>query len=130
ARGFSGNSKVLKDKTEFTIQYRTNGVVTVAVVYNHGYEVIYHYEVQQKVPSFVQNGNTVTFGQLDDLFIVRYAEGTYKTSNQIKNAEGSQYVKPAEIVNGFITVTLDPGTYTFCVQYNDESYNYYVVTVE
>jgi len=129
-RSFSGKDRSLKGKTEFTIQYRTNGVVTVAVVYNHGYEVIYHYDVQQKVPSFVQNGNTVTFGQLDGLNLVRYAEGVYETSNQIKNAEGSKAIKASAIVDGFITVTLDPGTYTFCVQYLDESFNYYVVTVE
>ena len=130
ARGFSGKDRTLKDKTEYTIQYRTNGMVTVAVVYNNGYQVIYHYDVQQKTPTMVQSGNTVTFGDLDDLTLIRYAKGEYTSSNQIKNAAGSKVVKPDAITDGFITVTLESGTYTFCVQYNDESYNYYTVTVE
>ena len=33
--------------------------------------------------------------------------------------------------NGNITVKLTTaGTYTFCVQYDDESYNYYIITVD
>ena len=129
-RSFAGSSRALKDKTEFTIQYRTNGLVTIAVVYHNGYQVMYYYDVQQKTPSFVQNGNTVTIGQLDDLNVIRYAEGIYTTSSQIKAAEGSKVLKAAAIVDGFITVTLEPGTYTFCVQYFDESYNYYTVVVD
>ena len=129
-RSYSGASRALKDKTEFTIQYRTNGLVTVAVVYHNGYQVMYYYDVQQKTPSFVQNGNTVTFGQLDDLNLIRYAEGVYTTSAQIKAAPDSKVLKSSAMVDGFITVTLEPGTYTFCVQYFDESYNYYTVTVE
>ena len=35
------------------------------------------------------------------------------------------------VKDGVITVTdLEPGTYTFCVQYNDQSYNYFTVVVE
>jgi len=75
-------------------------------------------------------GSTVTFTSLDDLKVIRYAKGEYTTSNQIKNAEGSRVIKSDAISDGFITVTLEGGTYTFCVQYNDESYNYYTVTVE
>ena len=129
-RSFSG-ATVLKSGTgEYTIQYRQNGLVTIAVVYNHGYEVMLTYNVQQKVPTFVQNGNTVTFGDLDDLNVVRYAKGTYTTSAQIKAAAGSKALKASSIIDGQITVTLDPGTYTFCVQYYDESYNYFVVNVD
>ncbi|MBE6686927.1 MAG: hypothetical protein E7591_06805 [Ruminococcaceae bacterium] len=129
-RSFSGATVMKSGTGNYTIQYRENGTVTIAVVYKHGYEVMFTYEVQQKVPSFVQNGNTVTFGQLDGLNLIRYAKGTYTTSSQIKLAEGSQVVKSNAIVDGFITIKLDEGTYTFCVQYDDESYNYYVVTVE
>jgi len=129
-RSFAGSSRALAGKTEFTIQYRTNGLVTVAVVYHNGYQVMYYYNVEQKVPSFVQNGNTVTFGQLDDLNVIRYAEGKYTTSAQIKAAEGSKVLKSSAMIDGYITITLEPGTYTFCVQYFDESYNYYTVTVE
>ncbi|MBR5514572.1 MAG: InlB B-repeat-containing protein [Clostridia bacterium] len=129
-RSFSGATVMKSGTGNYTIQYRENGTVTVAIVYTHGYEVIFNYEVQKKVPSFVQNGNTVTFGQLDDLNVLRYAAGRYSTSSQIKAAAGSKALKSSSIIDGFITVTLDPGTYTFCVQYFDESYNYYVVTVE
>ena len=60
--------------------------------------------------------------------MVRYAEGTYKTSNGVKNATGSKYVK--ELTDGQVVVEdLAPGTYTFCVQYDDESFSFHYVTV-
>ncbi|MBR4881158.1 MAG: hypothetical protein IKU19_04450 [Clostridia bacterium] len=128
ARAFSGKD-VLKGKDEYTIQYRNNGLVTVAVVYNNGYTVMYYYDVQQKVPEMTQKGNVISFFELDDLKLIRYAEGEYVTSKEIKNAKGSKVVKPEDLNYGFFQIELDPGTYTFCVQYNDESYNYYVVNV-
>ncbi|MBR6514586.1 MAG: hypothetical protein IKT46_07115 [Clostridia bacterium] len=106
-------------------------MVTVAVQYNDGYTKIYTYTVEQKVPTFVQSNNVVTIGNIDDLYIVRYAPGEWTTSSQIKKAPGSVAVKYSAAVDGVITVkNLKTGTYTFCVQYNDESYNYYVITVE
>ena len=129
-RSFSGATVMKSGTGSYTIQYRENGTVTVAIVYTHGYEVMMTYEVQKKVPSFTQSGNTVSFGELDGLNLIRYAKGTYTTSAQIKLAAGSQVLKSTAIVDGFITVNLEPGTYTFCVQYDDESYNYYVVTAK
>jgi len=115
---------------EYMIQYRESGRVTVAVVYENGYNAFYYYDVQRKEPTFTREGNKVIFGDLDDLKVVRYAKGEYTSSNQIKNAAGSVALTPKKIVDGFITVELkSAGTYTFCVQYNDESYNYYTVTV-
>ncbi|MBQ3182758.1 MAG: leucine-rich repeat protein [Clostridia bacterium] len=128
SRSFSAN--VIKDADSYMIQYRNEGVVTIAVVYNNGYEAIYKYNVKKKVPIVVQNGNTVIFTQLDDLNVIRYAKGEFTTSAQIKRAAGSVALKRDKIVDGKISVILSPGTYTFCVQYNDESYNYYIVTVE
>ncbi|MBR5516275.1 MAG: hypothetical protein IKU52_08745, partial [Clostridia bacterium] len=64
------------------------------------------------------------------LKVIRYAKGEYKTSNEIKNAPGSISVSGKTMTADTYTVTLASGTYTFCVQYNDESYNYYTVTVE
>jgi len=128
ARAFTAKT-IAKSGDEYTIQYRENGIVTVAVVYNNGYEVIYKYNVTKKVPVMTQEGSTVTFGNLDDLKVIRYAEGTYTTSNQIKNAHGSKSIQGYKIETESYSVTLTPGTYTFCVQYNDESYNYYTVTV-
>ena len=130
ARAFTAKNDI-KGADTYKIQYRQNGVVTVAVQYNDGYTKIYTYTVEQKVPTFVQDGNTVTIGNIDDLYIVRYAMGEYKTSSEIKKAQGSVAVKASAAVDGVITITgLKTGTYTFCVQYNDESYNYYVITVE
>ena len=129
ARNFS-NKSAIKDTEEYTIQYREEGMVTVTVEYNNGYVKVFHYEVQKKVPSVEQNGNTVTFGGLDGLVMIRYAEGTYSNVSQIKAATGSKVLKAADMVDGYISVTLEAGTYTFCVQYDDESYNYYTITVE
>ncbi|MBQ3183138.1 MAG: hypothetical protein IJB57_05675, partial [Clostridia bacterium] len=79
----------------------------------------------------VQSGNVVTIGNIDDLYVLRYAPGEYSTAAQIKAAEGSKAVKASAAVDGVITIKgLKSGTYTFCVQYNDESFNYYVITVE
>ena len=130
ARAFTAKNDI-KGADSYKIQYRNNGVVTVAVQYNDGYTKIYTYTVEQKVPDFKQDGNTVTIGNIDDLYIVRYAMGEYKTSSEIKKAAGSVAIKATVAVDGVITITgLKAGTYTFCVQYNDESYNYYVITVE
>jgi len=129
ARAFTGKT-VLKGLDEYSIQYRDEGLVTVAVVYNNGYEVIYKYNVTKKSPGFTQEGNTVTFTNLEDFKVIRYAVGVYTTSNQIKNAKGSVTVSAKNMTKASYSVTLAPGTYTFCVQYNDESYNYYTVTVE
>ena len=130
ARAFTAKNDI-KGADTYKIQYRYNGKVTVAVQYNDGYTKIYTYTVEQKVPTFVQDGNTVTIGNIDDLYIVRYAAGEWTTSSQIKKAPGSVALKASAAVDGVITVkNLKAGTYTFCVQYNDESYNYYVITVK
>jgi len=128
ARGFT--SKYIPDKSSYMIQYRDNGVVTVAVCYENGYSVFYTYEVKQKVPSFTQDGNLFTISDLDDLKVVRYAKGEYTTSSQIKNAPGSVAMTENHVTNGMMKIRIQgTGVYTFCVQYKDESYNYYVVTI-
>ncbi len=130
ARGFTAKNDI-KGADSYKIQYRENGVVTVAVQYNDGYTAFYTYEVAKKTPDFKQDGNTVTIGNIDGLYVVRYAQGEYTTAGQIKNAEGSRALKATAAVDGVITINnLKTGKYTFCVQYADESYNYYVITVE
>ena len=128
-RGFTAKSSI-KGADEYTIQYRENGTATVAVVYNDGYEAFYTWEVAKKEPTVEQNGKTLVFGNLDGLYNIRYALGEYKTSAQIK-AAGSVAIKPSRIdENGNITVKLtSTGIYTFCVQYDDESFNYFNITV-
>jgi len=126
----SFNAKVIGGKSTYTVQYRENGRVTVGVAYNNGYYDIYHYDVAKRIPEMLQEDDTFTFSDLEGLQNIRYAPGEHYSSASIKNAEGSVTIKKTEVIDGKVTVTLDPGTYTFCVQYDDESYNYYTVTVE
>lgn len=128
SRAFSAKD-VLKGLTEYTIQYRDNGRVTVGVVYNNGYEELYKYDVAKRVPTVIRNDQTVTFGELEHLQNIRYAKGLYSTSSEIKNAEGSVTIKKTDVVNNEVSITLDYGTYSFCVQYDDESYNYYTFEI-
>ncbi|MBQ4561307.1 MAG: hypothetical protein IJA55_03120 [Clostridia bacterium] len=130
ARAFTAKNDI-KGAESYMVQYRKSGKVTVAVQYNDGYTKIYTYEVEQKVPTFVQSNNVVTISDIDDLYVIRYAPGEWTTSSQIKAATGSKALKANAAVDGVITIKdLKAGTYTFCVQYNDESYNYFVITVE
>ncbi len=128
SRSFS--SAVIKGAEEYTIQYRNEGEVTIIVEYNNGYVRFFYYNVHHRSPEVKQEESTVSFSSLEGLQVIRYAEGLYTTGSEIKNAADSQYIRPSAMVDGVITVTLEPGTYTFLVQYNDESYNYYTITVE
>ena len=124
-------AKYITNKESYMVQYRENGTYTVAVCYENGYTVIVQIEITKKTPTFVQEGNKVTFGNLDGLKVIRYAPGIYATSTEIKNATGSKAVQGYKIEGDSYSVTLkNAGTYTFCVQFDDESYNYYTVTVE
>ena len=130
ARNFS-NKSVIKDAESYMLQYRDEGIITVVVEYNNGYVKVFHHELEKKTAKIEQNADTVTFTELDGLVMIRYVMGEYATSSEIKRAKGSKVIKPDSIVDGKITVAdLAAGIYTFCVQYNDESYNYYTITVE
>ncbi len=126
ARNFS-NKSVIKDAEEYMLQYREEGRVTIVVEYNNGYVKVFHYDVTKKVPKVEQNGNTVTFSNLDGLVVIRYAEGEYTTSAEIKRAPGSKYIKPEAVADGKITVSglEEDKIYTFCVQYDDESFYFW-----
>lgn len=129
SRAFSAKD-VLKNKSEYTIQYRESGLATVAVCYNDGYVKMYCFEVKKTVPDFNQDNRTVTIGNLDNLQVVRYAPGVYTTAADIKNAPGCVQFTKYDAVDGVITVSkLRNGTYTFLVQYKDESYNFYTIEV-
>ncbi len=129
ARNFS-NKAVIKDAEEYMLQYREEGRVTIVVEYNNGYVKVFHYDVIKKTSTVEQDGDNITFGSLHGLVMIRYAEGIYETSSEIKAAESSVVIRGNEAVNGEIKIRLMPGTYTFCAQYDDDSYNYYVITVE
>ena len=79
----------------------------------------------------VQDGDTVTFGNLDDMYIIRYAPGKYTTAGNIKKAPGVQYKKADAInENGEIVLSgLTTGRWSFMVQYNDDSYNFYLLDI-
>ncbi|MBR4881759.1 MAG: leucine-rich repeat domain-containing protein, partial [Clostridia bacterium] len=129
ARNFS-NKSVIKDAEEYMIQYREEGVVTIVVEYNNGYVKVFHYEVTKKTPEFIHSGNRVLIADLDGFVNIRYAMGEYTTSGEIKRAPDSKIIKPADVTNGMAVISgLTAGTYTFCVQYDDDSYNYYTITV-
>lgn len=74
-RNFSGNTDI-KGAEEYLIQYREEGKVTIVVEYVK----VFHYDVAKKAPVMEQNGNTVTFGNLEGLKTLRYALGEYSTS--------------------------------------------------
>ncbi len=127
SRSYSGKSDI-KGASEYKIQYRSEGRVTVAVEYNNGYIKVFHCDVVKKTPTLTRNGNSITFGNLEGLVMIRYAKGEYASSAEIK-AAGGKVIKP----DGGSTVTvsdLEKGRYTFSVQYDDQSYNYYVIDVE
>ncbi|MBQ4562839.1 MAG: polysaccharide deacetylase family protein [Clostridia bacterium] len=128
-RNFSAKSDI-KGADSYTIQYRDEGLVSLIVQYNNGFTVSFKYNVTHLEPKVEYGEAHVSFSDLEGLYNIRYAKGEYSTSSEIKNAPGSQYIRPEAAVDGVITVNLEPGTYTFCVQYNDESYNYYVVTIK
>ncbi len=126
------NKTAIKDAETYMIQYREAGDITVIVEYVTGYKHVEHITVTPKSSTLTQDGNTITIADLEDGFMmVRYAEGIYKTAGGIKNAPGSKYLKSDSKVDGRIVIeSLAAGTYTFCVQYDDESYNFHTVVVE
>ena len=128
---YFNNKTAIKDAEEYMIQYREEGEVTIIVEYNDGYKHFFYYNVQKKVPTYTLEGDTITFGNLDDLRIIRYAAGKYSTPNNIKNAPNSQYLKADAInENGEIVISgLTTGRWSFMVQYNDDSTNFYVIDV-
>ncbi len=129
-RNFTANGAI-KGAESYTVIYPEDGEYTISVEYYNGLSVVKTVTVEHKEPEMVQNGNSVTFGNLDDLYVIRYVKGEYATSYEIKRAEGANYRKPRDIVDGVITIDgLEEGIYTFCVQYNDQNCNYYTVVVE
>ncbi|MBQ4562780.1 MAG: hypothetical protein IJA55_10680 [Clostridia bacterium] len=127
-RNFS-NKNDIKNADSYTIQYREEGEVTLIVEYNNGYKHFFYYNVVKKTPTFELNEKTVTFGNLSGMTVLRYAPGEYSTSSEIKNAPGSQYIRGSAVENNTVSLTLENGTYSFVVQYNDDSYFYKTVTI-
>lgn len=124
SRGFSANT--IGDVDTYTIQYRNEGLVSIAVVYKNGYTNIYRYDVKKTLPVIESAGNNIYISNLDNLSVIRYVRGEYQSVNEIKNAPGNQYIKgiegDAQIISDLIS-----GRYTVYVQYKDTS-NYLCYT--
>ena len=129
---YFNNKTAIKDAEQYMIQYREEGEVTIIVEYNDGYKHFFYYNVAKKVPTYTLEGNVITFGNLDDLYIIRYAPGKYTTAGNIKKAPGVQYRKlDSANENGEIVIDgLTAGRWSFMVQYNDDSYNFYVLDIK
>ncbi|MBE6574250.1 MAG: leucine-rich repeat domain-containing protein [Ruminococcaceae bacterium] len=127
----SFNSKhTLKGASSFTLQYRKEGLVSVYVRYNDGHSIVYKYNVTKKTPKLTSAGNTVNISGLKDFLVIRYAKGEYTTSNALKNAPDCTNISRKNHNEDSICFTLENATYTFCVQYKDESYNFYTVKTD
>ena len=100
---------------------------TVSVEYKNLYTEIHNITVNKLMPSYTINGDSITFTGLDGLDIIRYAHGTYTTSNAIKAAPGAQYVKGANVEGGTVTLTGLSGKYSFLVQYVENSKNVFTL---
>ncbi|MBE6573391.1 MAG: leucine-rich repeat domain-containing protein [Ruminococcaceae bacterium] len=127
----SHSGKTLRKRGDScTLQFTKPGLVSIVVTYNDGTRDFYKYEVIKSEPTVTRDGgNDIIFGNLTDLKVLRYAKGEYESSYDIKRAKNSVAVSGKTLDSDTYTATLDRETYTFCVQYNDESYNYYVTGV-
>ncbi|MBQ3099709.1 MAG: leucine-rich repeat domain-containing protein, partial [Clostridia bacterium] len=81
----------------YKLQYAEDGVYTVSLEYLNGLVVVEHFELSRTIPYVSQKGNKITLGDLDDLYVVRYAPGIYETMGEIKRAEGSKNNRPTAI---------------------------------
>jgi len=131
ADSVSHSAKNLRKRGDSCVlQFPKAGLVSIVITYNDGTRDFYKYEVIKSEPTVTRDGgNSITFSNLSDLKVLRYVKGEYETSYDIKRAKGSVAISGKNITSDTYTVTLDRETYTFCVQYNDESYNYYATGV-
>jgi len=131
ADSVSHSAKTLRTRGDSCIlQFLKPGLVSIVVTYNDGSRDFYKYDVIKSTPTVTRDGgNSITFSNLSDLKVLRYVKGEFENSYDIKRANGSVAISGKTLDSDTYTATLDRETYTFCVQYNDESYNYYVTGV-
>ena len=139
---------VLAGKEEYTVQFRTAGEYTLSVEYADGFLKLINVTVAPLEPSVTVNADgTVTFTDLDDLYIIRYAPNPENaadwTQGTFKRTAGNRYAKAADLADdgSYTTPSLpallykDPAdgqykssdVWSFMVQYYDESYAIYTV---
>ena len=127
----SHSAKTLRTRgNSCVLQFPKPGLVSIVITYNDGTRDFHKYEVIKSSPTVTRDGgNDITFGNLSDLKVLRYVKGEFENSYDIKRANGSVAISGKNINSDTYTATLERETYTFCVQYNDESYNYYVTGI-
>ena len=108
-----------------------NGVYTVLVRYNDGTSKYYVVECNRgDVATCTQDGNTITFTNLDNLVVLRYISGEYTSSSDMKKA-GCKNIQPNRVVDGTWSVVLNrAGIYTFMTQFVDGNQVYYTITID
>ena len=118
-------AKVIKDGvvTIVNVAEAEGTTYTVYVEYKDKWSEIHTVTVHKKVPTYVKDGNTITFTDLAGLTLFRYVPGTYGSPSVIKNAPGSKFIRPADVQNNTIELTGLTGKYTFLVEYDDMSQN-------
>ena len=127
----SHSAKTLRTRGDScTLQFPKPGLVSIVITYNDGTRDFHKYDVIKSEPVVTRDGgNSITFSNLSDLKVLRYVKGEYDISYDIKRASGSVAVSGKTLDSDTYTVELEREIYTFCVQYNDESYNYYVTGI-
>ena len=123
-RNFTQRSHIL-GRDSYTFRYAEPGVYTIVVQYDNGYIDVSTVEVLNPEPSVVTTSSGIIFGDLDGIAVIRYAQGEYATIKDVKAAPGAKYSKPANAVDGKITIDGLDGRYTFAVQYEDASTTIY-----
>ena len=128
-RIFSKNDRTLRDVADkgyrYTIQCRNDGPYTLSIEYIGGYAVVTTVNVKHLSPSVTLNAdNSVTFGNLDGLYIIRYAPGVITAQSAFKSAEGNRYFRESDVTqDGTVTTDALSGVWSFMIQYTEESYN-------
>lgn len=103
---------------------------TVSVEYKNLYTEIHNITINKIVPEYVVNGNGILFKNMTGLDLLRYAPGDYSSANDIKNANGSQFVKGTNMTGNTLSLDNLNGTYSFLVQYIENSKTIFHVTFD
>ena len=127
-RLFSKNDKTLRDVANsnytYTIQCKNDGNYTLSIEYIGGYIEIRTVNVRHLEPTVeIKSNKTITFGDLDDLNIIRFAPGKITTQGAFKRTAGNKYFKAKDIAaDGTVTTPVLSGVWSFMIQYNELSY--------
>ena len=124
-------AKQITASDSYTIQNSkdASGMYTISIEYTNGYSEVFKFNGAKKTPSVKQTGTTVTLGNLEGVQVIRYAPGVFTTATDIKNASGSEYIRPDDVIGYEAEIGPIVGIYTFLVQYTDNSVNIFTLTI-